>query len=143
MAAAHARRPDCDEAAVRRAWQKGDANGAITAALEQYGPEILGWLVGVLRDADAANDVFSAFAERLWSTFASFGWRCSVRTWAYAIARRAAVDHQRGETRPRGPNCDLGKDRAIQQLCLEALGECLANRETRSTELARDRDYRH
>ena len=85
--------------AVRRAWQDGDTDGATTAALEHYGPEILGWLVGVLRDIDDANDVFSAFAERLWSTFGSFGWRCSVRTWAYAIARRAAVDHQRSETR--------------------------------------------
>jgi RNA polymerase sigma-70 factor (ECF subfamily) len=85
--------------AVRRAWQAGDADGAITATLEEYGPEILGWLVGILRDVDDANDVFSAFAERLWSTFGSFGWRCSIRTWAYTIARRAAVDHQRSETR--------------------------------------------
>ncbi len=85
--------------AIRRAWEAGNADAAITAVLEQHGPEILGWLVGNLRDVDDANDVFSTFAERLWSTFAGFGWRCSVRTWAYAIARRAAVDHQRNEAR--------------------------------------------
>jgi RNA polymerase sigma-70 factor, ECF subfamily len=85
--------------AVRRAWQAGDANGAITAVIEAHGPEILGWLVGILRDADDAGDAFSIFCERLWSTFASFRWRCSIRTWAYAIARRVVLDHQRAESR--------------------------------------------
>jgi RNA polymerase sigma-70 factor (ECF subfamily) len=91
--------PSIVDEAVRRAWRAGDANAAITAALEAYGPEILGWLVGILRDADDASDVFSAFCERLWSTFASFHWRCSLRTWTYTIARRVAIDHQRAESR--------------------------------------------
>jgi RNA polymerase sigma-70 factor (ECF subfamily) len=30
------------------------------------------------------------FAEDLWSGLARFGWRCSMRTWAYALARNAA-----------------------------------------------------
>lgn len=84
---------------MRRAWTAGDARGAVTAILAEYGPEIRGWLVGVFPDADDASDVFSAFTERLWATFARFGWRCSVRTWAYTIARSAAIDHQRGRAR--------------------------------------------
>ncbi|TMQ25868.1 MAG: sigma-70 family RNA polymerase sigma factor [Deltaproteobacteria bacterium] len=60
--------------AIRRSWEAGNADAAITAVLEQHGPEILGWLVGILRDVDDANDVFSTFAER-------------------------AVDHQRNEAR--------------------------------------------
>ncbi|HEY0481713.1 MAG TPA: RNA polymerase sigma factor [Kofleriaceae bacterium] len=87
------------DAAVRHAWQAGDASGAITVVLEAYGGEILGWLVGVLRNTDDAGDVFSAFCERLWATFSSFSWRCSIRTWAYTIARRVAIDHQRAEAR--------------------------------------------
>jgi len=90
---------DSRDEAVRRAWSAGDVNGAITAALAEYGPEIRGWLVGVFPDADDANDVFSVFTERLWATFTRFGWRCSVRTWAYTIARSAAIDHQRGQAR--------------------------------------------
>jgi len=85
--------------AVRLAWDKGDAEGAVTATLEAYGAEILGWLVGVLRDVDEAEDAFAAFTETLWSSFARFGWRCSVRTWAYALARHAAVDQRRSEAR--------------------------------------------
>jgi RNA polymerase sigma-70 factor (ECF subfamily) len=91
--------PSIADEAVRRSWHAGGGNAAITVVLETYGPEILGWLVGILRDADDASDVFSAFCERLWSTFASFHWRCSLRTWTYTIARRVAIDHQRAETR--------------------------------------------
>src|ERR1043166_569465 len=90
---------DSREEAVRRAWSGGDVNGAIAAVFAEYGPEIRGWLVGVFPDADDANDAFSAFTEKLWATRTRFGWRCSARTWAYTIARSAAIDHQRGQAR--------------------------------------------
>src|ERR1041385_7324549 len=48
------RAPNSPDEAVRRAWEAGDADAAITAVLEHYGPEILGWLVGIFRDADDA-----------------------------------------------------------------------------------------
>jgi RNA polymerase sigma-70 factor (ECF subfamily) len=91
--------PSRSDEAIRHAWQTGDANAAITATLEVLGPEILGWLIGIFRDVDDANDVFSAFAERLWSMFDRFHWRCSLRTWAYTVARHVAIDHQRTKAR--------------------------------------------
>jgi RNA polymerase sigma-70 factor (ECF subfamily) len=33
------------------------------------------------------------FAEDLWRGLPTFGWRCSVRTWAYSLARNAANRH--------------------------------------------------
>jgi RNA polymerase sigma-70 factor (ECF subfamily) len=83
------------ERVVREAWQAGDMAAATTATLRLYGAEILGLLVGLHRDHDVAGDVFSAFSERLWQTFDRFEWKCSVRTWAYLLARRASHDHRR------------------------------------------------
>lgn len=116
--------------AVRRAWNAGDTSAALTLTLEHYGPEILGWLVGIFRDVDDANDVFSAFAERLWSTFATFGWRCSLRTWAYAIARRAAVDHQRVEARRARRNVPLSAASEITKVAERVRTTTLAHLKT-------------
>jgi RNA polymerase sigma-70 factor (ECF subfamily) len=84
---------------IRSAWESSEFNRATTLTLERYGPEVFGWIFGIVRDEDAASDVFSTFSEQLWSGFATFGWRCSVRTWGYAIARRATLMHLRTEGR--------------------------------------------
>jgi RNA polymerase sigma-70 factor (ECF subfamily) len=88
-----------DESAIRRAWDAGDIAGASTAALEQLGPQVLRYLSGILLDPDDADDAFSLFCERVWRSFPRFEWRCSVRTWAYVLARRASVDVVRSEHR--------------------------------------------
>lgn len=88
-----------DESEIRAAWQRGDMAAASSALLTRLGPEILGYLVGMHRDIDAANDVFSLFCERIWRELPGFEWRCSVRTWAYLIVRRLSIDHLRSETR--------------------------------------------
>ena len=63
---------------------------AATVAIEGYGPQILGFLASVLRDDDAAYDVFSQFSEDLWRGIAGFRRASSMRTWAYALAWNAA-----------------------------------------------------
>jgi RNA polymerase sigma-70 factor (ECF subfamily) len=88
-----------DESTIRRAWDAGDIAGASTAAITQLGPEILRYLAGILADPAAADDAFSLFCERAWRSFPRFEWRCSVRTWAYVLARRASVDVVRVEAR--------------------------------------------
>lgn len=77
----------------------GDRKAVTTAALETYGPEILGLLCSMHRNEDEAHDAFSIFAERLWTSMERFEWKCSLRTWAYVVARRASHDVRRAEHR--------------------------------------------
>ncbi len=96
-----ARTPDGDPLDVRvRAWiASGDVMRAATEALRTLGPEVLGFLVGVLGcDADA-DEVFAATSERLWRSLQRFEWRCSLRTWMYVIARREVERYRRGARR--------------------------------------------
>jgi RNA polymerase sigma-70 factor (ECF subfamily) len=90
------------EQAFREAWDSGDFQAAATYALEVYGPEVLGFLVARLRSSSDGEESFSMFAEDLWRGLPSFGFRCSVRTWVYVLARNAAnrfatAPHQRAE----------------------------------------------
>lgn len=83
---------------IRSLLAAGEIEGAITAALRELGPEILGFLSGVLGDDDG-DEVFSAFSERLWHSLERFQWRCTLRTWAYMLARREIGRFRRGARR--------------------------------------------
>ncbi len=74
---------------VRELVGRGDANGAATTVLEELGPPILGWLRAV-HGADDGDEVFAAFAERLWKGIAAFRGESPVRAWAYRIAWNAS-----------------------------------------------------
>jgi len=78
------------EQAVRRACEQQDFETAATLTLETYTNEILSFLGARLRSQSDAQEAFSMFAEDLWSGLPKFGWRCSMRTWAYTLARNAA-----------------------------------------------------
>jgi RNA polymerase sigma-70 factor (ECF subfamily) len=86
---------------MRDACAAGDFDGATTAALRLYGPELLGFLVGVHEDYDAARDAFGLFSEKLWQSIPRFEWKCSLRTWCYRLVRNAAIDARRGDHRKR------------------------------------------
>jgi RNA polymerase sigma-70 factor (ECF subfamily) len=66
--------------------------------LRELGPEILGFLSGVLAYSDA-DEVFAAWSERLWRSLGGFEGRCTIRTWAYVLARRELVRFRRGTRR--------------------------------------------
>lgn len=90
-----------DEHDLRLAWDTGDFRAVATLALERYGPEILGVLAARMRSPADAAEVFSLFAENLWRGLPGFQWRCTLRSWAYRIARNAAVRWATaGERRP-------------------------------------------
>jgi RNA polymerase sigma-70 factor (ECF subfamily) len=82
-------RQDALEAEVRRRVQQGELALAVELALEGYGAEILGLLVGLLQDREDARDVFSQFCEDVVAGLRGFQWRCSLRTWLYTVARHA------------------------------------------------------
>lgn len=88
------------ENAVRQAWADGRSSEAVSAALKLYGAEIYGLLLGLCRSRAEAEDAFSLFAEALWQSLSTFEWQCSLRTWAYVIARRTAHDLRRKAQRP-------------------------------------------
>ena len=88
-----------EEIEIRRHFEGRDLRAATTAALEAYGAEIFGLLCSLHRDEDEASDAFSLFAERLWRSMDRFEWKCSMRTWAYVVARRASHDVRRAEHR--------------------------------------------
>ncbi|HEY2516536.1 MAG TPA: sigma-70 family RNA polymerase sigma factor [Polyangiaceae bacterium] len=82
------------EETVRRLAESGDTRAAADTTIRTYGPEIFGFLAGVMDDPDAAGDVFSAFSERVWKGIAGFRWQCSLRTWSYTIARNELARHR-------------------------------------------------
>jgi RNA polymerase sigma-70 factor, ECF subfamily len=83
------------EREIRALCERGELQGAAAAAVRGYGPEIYGFLVAFHRQKDDASEVFAAFTERLWRGLPGFGWQCSFRTWAYAIARNTSLTYRR------------------------------------------------
>jgi RNA polymerase sigma-70 factor (ECF subfamily) len=75
---------------VRGRCQRGDLDGAATRAIKGYGPEIFGFLLALHRDEQDASDVFSIFGENLWKGLSGFSWTCTLRAWAYTIARHTS-----------------------------------------------------
>lgn len=83
---------------VRSLLADRDAGAAVTVVLRELGPEVLGFLSGVLGDADG-DEVFSALSERLWRSLGGFEGRCSIRTWTYVLARHEITRFRRGMRR--------------------------------------------
>ncbi len=84
-----ARDDSSTELRIRRHHERGELKEAATAAVEGFGPEILGLLVAIIRDEQLAGEVFAQFCEDLSTGLAGFGGGSSFRTWAYALARNA------------------------------------------------------
>lgn len=91
---------DSPDAEIRAFLEAGDVDRAATEAIRRYGAEILGFLLALHHgDEDGASDVFSTFCEQIWRGLSKFEWACSLRTWAYAVARNASHHHRRAERR--------------------------------------------
>src|SRR5688572_22414156 len=78
------------EADVRARLEAGDASGGVTIALRGYGREIYGFLLALHRNEQDASDAFSMFSEDLWRGLPKFAWSCTLRAWAYTLARNAS-----------------------------------------------------
>ena len=87
---------ELDIRSLRRAGQPRDA---VARGIRAYGPEIMGFLVTLLRSEADAGEVFSEATEDLWKGFARFEERSSFRTWFYVIARNAALRYRRSGRR--------------------------------------------
>jgi RNA polymerase sigma-70 factor (ECF subfamily) len=78
------------EREIQEAFTAGRLEEAATRAMKGYGNEILGFLNARLRSESDGREVFSIFAEDFWIGFGHFNYRCSMRVWAYTLARNAA-----------------------------------------------------
>lgn len=86
---------DAREDAIRDAHRRGDLAGAARAGLALYRVEVFSFLCARLGSESDAHEVFSQMSEDLWRGLDGFGWRCSFRTWLYALARHAALRFER------------------------------------------------
>jgi RNA polymerase sigma-70 factor (ECF subfamily) len=86
------------EEQVRSLLSTGETGVATTLVLRELGPELLGFLSGVLGDTDA-DEVFSTLSERLWRSLKGFEGRCSIRTWTYVLARHELGRFRKGTRR--------------------------------------------
>ena len=82
---------DPPEVQIRLMCDARDYERAATHALEAYGREIERFLRGRLRNPADAKDAYGMFCEDLWSGLPQFGWRCTLRGWAYTLARHAEL----------------------------------------------------
>jgi RNA polymerase sigma-70 factor (ECF subfamily) len=69
----------------------GRTNEAAAALVRGYGPEVLGYLVRILKSHEAANDAFQWICADVVRGLPGFRGEASFRTWLYTIARRRAL----------------------------------------------------
>jgi RNA polymerase sigma-70 factor (ECF subfamily) len=114
------------ESQIRAHCDAGEYQRAATLAVRAYGGEILGFLMSLLHDSDAAGEVFSDMTEDLWRGLPAFEWRCTLRTWAYTLARHAAGHHLSSARRKRKRNVALSEARELSQVAQQIRTETLA-----------------
>ncbi|HEY2510899.1 MAG TPA: sigma-70 family RNA polymerase sigma factor [Polyangiaceae bacterium] len=125
------------EREVRGLCAQAKHDQAATVALRGYGPEVLGFLMAASGDEAAASELFSDASEALWRSLPTFAWKCSLRTWTYAIARNLlrhrARDAMRAKKREGGG--DSVVDQVAQAVRTETLAFLRTERKTRLQEL--------
>jgi RNA polymerase sigma-70 factor, ECF subfamily len=102
------------ESALKHRFETGDLDGTMTAAIEGYGNELYGFLVGLCHDRALADDVFGSTCERLWKALAKFRWDSTFRVWAYTIARNEFLRSTR-ETNRAKQRIPISQVASIQQ----------------------------
>lgn len=108
--------PNEREQAIRAAFDAGHMQEAATAVLTLYGDEILSFIHSRSRDRIDSDEAFAMFAEDLWNGLPSFGWRSSVRTWAYTVARNATIRYASSSHRRAARNLRLSCPGAVAAL---------------------------
>jgi RNA polymerase sigma-70 factor (ECF subfamily) len=79
--------------------KRGVLRAAADESVRGYGEEIAGYLLALLREEAAADEVFSRVCEKLWHGLPKFRQQSSLRTWLYRLAWNAARDFQKEQER--------------------------------------------
>jgi RNA polymerase sigma-70 factor (ECF subfamily) len=104
------------ETSIRSACQAADYVAAATFVIEGYGGELMAFLLARLRGRSDADEVFAVVAEKLWVGLPGFEWRCSLRSWAYRLARNAAIDFATAAPNRPGRHVALSKHASMSWL---------------------------
>lgn len=123
---------------IRALCDAQDYAAAATLVIESYGPEILAFLIARLRNRSSGEDVYGTFAEKLWVGLPQFEWRCSVRSWAYRLARNAANDYATALPNQRRHNVALSQHPALSQLIDRVRSTTQAYRQTETKDRVRE-----
>lgn len=83
---------------VRGPWTP-PLNDAVVAVLQAYGEPITGFLYNQLRAEDRVDEVFSQFSLDLVRGLPRFAFECTIRTWAFTLARNALYRHLKDPNR--------------------------------------------
>ena len=76
-----------------------DHRAAATLLIGALGGDVMRVLHARFRDETVTGEVFSRFAEDMWSGLPSFAFRCSVRAWLFMLARNAGNRYLAREVR--------------------------------------------
>lgn len=125
------------ETRVRAACTVSDYSRAATLVIEGYGMELMAFLLSRTRSPADAEEVFSMFAEKLWAGLPAFEWRCTVRAWAYRIARHAASDHATAAPNRAQRNLALSQHVPLSRLAAQARTTTAAFRRTSTKDRVR------
>lgn len=123
-------RREADEAAIRAAWSARDVDGALATGLRAYGDELASFLAAHTGDEALAEEAFSLLAEDLWKGLPTFRFDASFRTWAYALARRAAARAARAPARRAARNVPLSQADLVAKLAHEARARTVEYKKT-------------
>ncbi len=101
--------PTADETEPLALLRRGAFDEAATWVLRKYGPEVMAWLLALERDVEEARDVYAIVSAAIWRSMPSFRGDCSLRTYAYAVARGQLARSQRTRAR-RPPQVPLSRE---------------------------------
>lgn len=96
-----------------------DWRAAATAIVRGFGPEILGFLLGMMGREAAVDDAFSQFCEDLWKGLPGFRRESSVRTWTYRVAQNVVYRQARRESRQRRRFAPIAEFPELEELAEE------------------------
>lgn len=121
------RHPERAELRLAARLRDGDPD-ALAELYRQYGPTTFGYLVRVLRDRAAAEDVQQQVYTELWRRAGEFDpERAGLLTWAMTITRSRSIDHLRRRVpEPRDPDVAARTIEAHQ--AVDAESDALADR---------------
>lgn len=118
------------EAGIRAAFDDGDYALAAQQIVQEYGPELLGFLIARTRDEPEANEIFAVFCEDLWRGLEGFAWRSTARAWAYALARHSHVRYSLARNRRQRRNVPLSRTPELEVLAQQVRTTTAVYRQT-------------
>ena len=83
-----------DEGTLIRLAQRGD-HAAFDALVRRHGRKVLRLILGVIRSADDAPDVFQEIFLKIYRALPRFNFKASFYTWLHRVAVNACLDYLR------------------------------------------------